>query len=111
MSFQQRPIDPPHITAAIARAKAIRDPQLTQADALQLLDTMLRDGGCIDLVTASISYDDSWQEQDWRGNHATGEGREVMVLTPSFVVTRSINGKFVKSAHCSLVDAVRGLEK
>lgn len=86
------------------------DPPLTPSDCIQMLDAMLRDGGCLDLPNASVSFDESWEEPDWRGDHATGRGQDVLVRTPSFVVSRFINGKHTKTAHSTLLEALRELE-
>ncbi len=93
------------MAASLARIHA---PQLSGSDLIAMLDTMFRDGGSIDFPNASIYYDEDWQEIEIRGNERVEQ--EVSVRTPSFIYKRYINGKWEKSAHCSLAEALRELE-
>lgn len=100
----------PSVTQIAAARARHPDPAPTGSDLIAMLDAQMRDGGSIDIGNWVISFDEDWEEPSWQGDHSTGRGEDVLVATPSFVLTRDLNGTRTREAFPSLISALREVE-
>ena len=84
----------------------IQDPPLSMLDAISWLDTQLRKGGRIEFDTWGVYFDPDWEEDIGFAS----PGMVGVVIAPSFVLWRLVNGQTIETAHCSLMDALRTVE-
>jgi hypothetical protein len=79
---------------------------LHHADAISWLDSLMRSEGSIEIGNWAIYFDPVWEER----YHGIDANEPRIEIVPSFVLQKRVNGKTVRTAHSSLLEAMREVE-